>query len=134
MAKPSVEQIKDESRQLRGSLAADLASEADHFDEAGKQLLKFHGIYQQDRRDARKDTERKKAGLGKLFFFFVHSKIPGDKLSAEQYLTHDELCDRFGAGIHDATAPPTRRARSSGDQVRRYESRLPRSRSIWSTP
>ena len=104
MAKPSVEQIKDESRQLRGSLAADLASEADHFDEAGKQLLKFHGIYQQDSRDARKDADRKKAGLGKLFFFFVRSKLPGGKLSAEQYLTHDELSDRFGNGTMRITS------------------------------
>lgn len=96
MAKRSVEEIKEESQYLRGSIPEQLASEADHFDDAAMQLLKFHGIYQQDDRDARR--ERKKAGLGLLYFFMVRVKLPGGKLSAEQYLVLDELCERHANG------------------------------------
>lgn len=92
MSKPSVEQVKDSSDYLRGNLAKTLAADVDHFETEETQLLKFHGIYQQDDRDARR--ERKKAGLGPLFFFMVRSKLPGGKLTADQYLAHDELCEK----------------------------------------
>ena len=58
----SVEIIKENSRQLRGTIAEELAKDTDHFSEQDKQLLKFHGSYQQDDRDARKDRHRDKAG------------------------------------------------------------------------
>lgn len=96
MAKKSNEQIKDESNYLQGSLAPELASETDHFSADNQQLLKFHGIYQQDNRDARKD--RKKDGDGKLFFFMVRCKLPGGKLTPEQYLTLDELSGKYANG------------------------------------
>src|SRR6266568_3665780 len=57
-----VEGIKEGSRQLRGTIALDLARDTDHFSETDKQLLKFHGTYQQEDRDARK--ARKKDGVG----------------------------------------------------------------------
>ena len=48
-----VEHIKQESQLLRGSIAAELASDSTHFAEADTQLLKVHGTYQQyDRDDA----------------------------------------------------------------------------------
>lgn len=102
MAKASVEQIKEESNYLRGTLADDLASPSDHFDESGKQLLKFHGIYQQDDRDARK--ERKKQNLGPAYIFMVRTKLPGGKISAEQWLVHDELCEKYGNGTFRLTS------------------------------
>ena len=46
-----MEIIKEQSRGLRGDLAAQLASEEPSFDQTGYQLLKFHGTYQQDDRD-----------------------------------------------------------------------------------
>jgi sulfite reductase (ferredoxin) len=53
--KPSkVEVIKENSDLLRGNLAAGLQSESSGFDEQGVQLLKFHGLYQQENRDERK--------------------------------------------------------------------------------
>ncbi len=47
-----VEGIKENSRALRGTIAQDLQQETDHFSDADKNLLKFHGTYQQEDRDA----------------------------------------------------------------------------------
>ncbi|QDU64395.1 Sulfite reductase [NADPH] hemoprotein beta-component [Planctomycetes bacterium Pan216] len=103
MAKQSVEEIKEESDYLRGTLAEDIANEElDHLDEAGKQLIKFHGSYQQDDRDIRK--ERKKQKLGPLYFFMVRAKLPGGKLTADQYLVFDDLCERYANGTMRITS------------------------------
>src|SRR5262249_48977912 len=58
-----------------------------------KQLLKFHGSYQQEDRDARKT--RRQEGAGKSYIFMVRCKIPGGRLTAAQYLAVDAL-----AGAH----------------------------------
>jgi len=55
-----VERIKIESNHLRGQIAEELDQDTTHFSEAQIQLLKFHGTYQQENRDARK--ERKAQG------------------------------------------------------------------------
>jgi sulfite reductase (ferredoxin) len=92
--KPSaVETQKESSRQLRGDIAEELAGPTDHFNDANKNLLKFHGTYQQEDRDARKN--RSKAGLGKHFMFMVRCRIPGGRLTAEQYLAIDDLAGQF---------------------------------------
>jgi sulfite reductase (ferredoxin) len=91
-----VEGVKENSRQLRGTIGDELAQPSDHFSDANKQLLKFHGTYQQDDRDARKD--RRKEGSGKHYMFMVRCKIPGGKVSASQYLALDELAGSHGNG------------------------------------
>src|SRR5947209_6466371 len=91
-----VEAMKENSRQLRGTVLEVLHSETDHFADADKNLLKFHGTYQQEDRDARKN--RKKEGVGKHFMFMVRCKIPGGRLTAAQYLAVDELADRYANG------------------------------------
>ena len=48
----SVEEIKAASRQLRGGLGEELADAAPAFSQESYQLLKFHGVYQQDDRMA----------------------------------------------------------------------------------
>ncbi len=97
MAKKNVEEIKAESRGLRGEIKEILKSEeATHFDEAGYQLLKFHGTYQQDDRDLR--TERKRAGEDKAWMFMIRSKMPGGKMTAEQYLVHDRIANELANG------------------------------------
>src|SRR4051812_29243956 len=94
--KPSpVEGIKENSRALRGTLATELDRNAP-FSEADKNLLKFHGSYQQEDRDARK--ARRMEGLGKHYMFMVRCKIPGGKVTADQYLALDELADRYANG------------------------------------
>jgi sulfite reductase (ferredoxin) len=92
----AVELIKENSRQLRGGIAPELAKDSDHFSEQDKQLIKFHGTYQQDDRDARKD--RRKEGAGKSYIFMVRCKIPGGKLTASQYLALDDIAGRYGSG------------------------------------
>jgi sulfite reductase (ferredoxin) len=91
-----VEDIKENSRHLRGTIALELVSDSPHFSDQNKQLLKFHGTYQQDDRDARKT--RRKDGAGKEYIFMVRCKIPGGRLTAKQYLAVDDLAGAFGNG------------------------------------
>ncbi|MEI7686223.1 MAG: NADPH-dependent assimilatory sulfite reductase hemoprotein subunit, partial [Planctomycetota bacterium] len=88
-----VEGHKSESHLLRGTIALEMAQGHDHFGEADKSLIKFHGFYQQDDRDARKT--RQKDGPAKLYIFMVRCKIPGGKVTAEQYLALDKLCEQY---------------------------------------
>ncbi len=91
-----VETIKIESRNLRGTIAESIAAGGSRFDESDLQLIKFHGIYQQEDRDAR--AERKKAGLELAYQFMLRSRIPGGVVSPEQYLVQDGLAGRYGNG------------------------------------
>lgn len=92
-----VEKIKAASDYLRGTIAAELASPADAFEEDTVQLLKHHGMYQQDDRDQRgaKDAQGKK--LGKAYSLMVRVKVPGGRLTAEQLLSQLDLCDELGS-------------------------------------
>jgi sulfite reductase (ferredoxin) len=92
----AVEGVKENSGHLRGSIAKELSQETDHFSEQNKQLLKFHGTYQQEDRDARKN--RKKEGVGKHYMFMVRCKIPGGRLRAAQYLAVDALAGACANG------------------------------------
>lgn len=94
--KSKVEVIKEESKYLRGTVAAELARDSTHFTEEDYQVLKFHGIYQQDDRDLRQ--QRKKEGKDKQWIFMIRSKVPGGVLTAEQYLAHDDLATRYANG------------------------------------
>ena len=91
-----VEHIKIESDHLYGQIAEELDQDITHFSEAQVQLLKFHGTYQQENRDARK--ERKASGEEKAYQFMVRSRIPGGVLTAEQYLVEDDLAERYANG------------------------------------
>jgi sulfite reductase (ferredoxin) len=100
-----VELVKRESRGLRGPLARELASESSHLSETGKQILKFHGSYQQEDRDLRR--ARKAEGLEPAYQFMTRSRVPGGVLSAEQYLAHDGLAGRYGNGTLRITTRQT---------------------------
>jgi sulfite reductase (ferredoxin) len=91
-----VEGIKERSKGLRGTLAEEFAADTTHLSDEARQLLKFHGSYEQEDRDQRR--ERKREGLEPAFAFMIRSKIPGGVLSADQYLVHDELASRFANG------------------------------------
>src|SRR3954447_1404424 len=85
-----VEGLKASSEGLIGDLWEELADETtDRVSEDSYQLLKFHGSYQQDDRDQRR--ERKKLGLDRDWSFMLRTKFPGGRLTAEQYLLADEL-------------------------------------------
>jgi sulfite reductase (ferredoxin) len=89
----AVEGFKESSRQLRGTLAQELAGGCDHLGEQSKNLIKFHGSYQQEDRDARK--QRSHGSAAKQYQFMVRCKIPGGRLTAAQYLAVDDLAGRF---------------------------------------
>jgi sulfite reductase (ferredoxin) len=92
-----VELQKEQSRHLRGTIAAELSNaDLDHLSDVNKNLIKFHGTYQQEDRDARKT--RRKEGVGKHYMFMVRCKIPGGKLTAEQYLAVDDLATHYANG------------------------------------
>ncbi len=89
------EALKESSQQLRGEIAAELVDGNDFFGKSSVNLLKHHGTYQQDDRDARKS--RREAGLkGREYSFMVRTRIPGGKLTSDQLLAELDLCDELG--------------------------------------
>jgi sulfite reductase (ferredoxin) len=95
-AAPSVEQVKADSQALRGSLGAELVDGTAAFSSASECILKFHGIYQQDDRDVRR--ERTRAGEDLDHIFMVRASVPGGALTAEQWLAMDRLADEVANG------------------------------------
>ncbi len=91
-----VEVAKRLGHHLRGTIAETLASERTHFGHDDIALLKFHGTYQQDDRDARKALEG--AGLEKSYSFMVRVAIPAGAVTASQYLDLERLADGHANG------------------------------------
>jgi sulfite reductase beta subunit-like hemoprotein len=91
-----VELAKRRGRHLRGTIAETLESGRSHFGHDDVQLLKFHGTYQQDDRDARRDLEA--AGLEKAYAFMVRVAIPAGAVTAGQYLELDRIAGEHGNG------------------------------------
>lgn len=89
-----VEGIKRNSQHLRGNIVEELQQDSTHFGDDSIQLLKFHGMYQQDDRDLR--SARRKAGLDKAYSMMIRARIPGGVLTAAQYLTFDAIADTYG--------------------------------------
>jgi sulfite reductase (ferredoxin) len=100
-----VEAIKRESNYLRGDLATELQNDADHFDKSSVQLLKFHGTYQQDDRDARAKSKGGKSQ--KAYSMMVRLRVPGGQFTSSQFLSQLDLCDEFGNGTLRATTRQT---------------------------
>ncbi|MDQ2859054.1 MAG: NADPH-dependent assimilatory sulfite reductase hemoprotein subunit [Candidatus Eremiobacteraeota bacterium] len=96
MSKLDVETLKGNSGGLRGTIPDELALASDHFSEEAASLLKFHGVYQQDDRDARRLG--RDGGGAKAYGFMVRTKNPGGFLPARFYAAVDDLADRFGNG------------------------------------
>ena len=89
-----VEQIKITSNYLHGQIVEELSQDTPRFTEDQLQLIKFHGMYQQEDRDVRQ--ARKATGEEKAYQFMIRSRIPGGVVTAKQYLVHDELASRYG--------------------------------------
>ena len=96
MSKLDVETLKRTSAGLRGTIPSELENERPDFGDDALTLLKFHGVYQQDDRDARKS--QRASGAGKDYSFMVRTKNPGGFLPADFYLAMDTLADTFGNG------------------------------------
>lgn len=84
------ERLKAQSNHLRGTIVEDLANDvtggfvADNF-----QLIRFHGMYQQDDRDIR--AERAKQKLEPLHNVMLRARLPGGVITPEQWLVIDKF-------------------------------------------
>ena len=97
MADPSkVERIKAGSDGLRGSIASELAAPSERFGEGDIQLLKFHGIYQQEDRDQRKAARG--TNEPKAYSFMIRTKTPGGYVPASFFLALASLCESHANG------------------------------------
>src|SRR5438309_11744733 len=90
------EKIKASSEHLRGTIEEELAADTPEFGDESEQLLKFHGVYQQDDRDRRKEARAR--GLDKHHQLMIRTRIPGGIVSADAYLAHDEISRRWANG------------------------------------
>ena len=86
------ERLKRESNNLRGTITTDLKDDltggftADNF-----QLIRFHGMYQQDDRDIR--AERAKQKLEPLHNVMLRARLPGGVITPDQWLAIDKFAD-----------------------------------------
>ncbi|EQA34907.1 nitrite/sulfite reductase, 4Fe-4S iron-sulfur cluster-binding domain protein [Leptospira inadai serovar Lyme str. 10] len=91
-----VEHIKLASHGLRGKIRDAVETQAEEFADDDRQLIKFHGMYQQKDRDRRKDANGD--FIENPTSFMIRGRIPGGRLTARQYLVWDELGDKFAGG------------------------------------
>ena len=92
----AVEVAKAASDYLRGDIAKELVDGAPGFGKGSVQLLKNHGTYQQDDREARKAREGAKSE--RQVSFMIRTCVPGGKLTAEQLLAALDMGDELGNG------------------------------------
>lgn len=93
-----VELLKEASHQLRGTLAEELQNDKPEFSDDASTLLKHHGSYLQDDRDARKAKGEDGKAKGKQYSCMVRTRIPGGKLTADQMLAELDLCEKLANG------------------------------------
>jgi len=88
------ERLKAESDHLRGTITTDLKDRmtggftADNF-----QLIRTHGMYQQDDRDIR--AERQKQKLEPLHNVMLRARLPGGIITPKQWLGIDKFADDY---------------------------------------
>jgi sulfite reductase beta subunit-like hemoprotein len=89
----SVEEIKESSNYLRGKILEELDNSESSFSKETIQLLKFHGMYQQENRDTRRSQLKEKT-----YSLMLRGRIPGGRLSSEQYLIWDKIATDYADG------------------------------------
>ena len=89
--------IKEQSRQLRGTIAEGLGEAVTGaISEDDAQLTKFHGTYLQDDRDVRGERSKKK--LEKAFSFMIRVRVPGGLATPAQWLAMDRIAGGYANG------------------------------------
>ena len=90
----SVEDIKNESARLRGTLLESLANPVTGaLNEDDQTLIKYHGSYQQDDRDIRE--ERRLAKLEPAHAFMIRTRTPGGVVTPAQWLKLDAVATTY---------------------------------------
>lgn len=101
-----VERIKEESNYLRGTLAESMLEPVSAgITEDDNRLMKFHGSYLQDDRDLR--NERQKQKLEPAYQFMLRVRLPGGVANPSQWLTLDDLSNKYGNGTLKLTTRQT---------------------------
>src|SRR3546814_13348087 len=98
-----LEQIKADSRHLRGSIEEGLNDPVTGaISDDDNKLLKFHGSYQQDDRDIR--DERRKQKLEPAHAFMIRARLQGGIVTQAQWLAFDEIASTYpGRGLRITT-------------------------------
>lgn len=100
-SRSKVETIKERSDYLRHPLLEDLVDGKPNVSNDSVQLIKFHGSYMQDDREARG------FGRGKAYQFMLRTRQPGGFVANKLYLTMDDLANDFGNGTLRLTTRQT---------------------------
>ncbi|HWJ92290.1 MAG TPA: NADPH-dependent assimilatory sulfite reductase hemoprotein subunit, partial [Flavisolibacter sp.] len=101
-----VEKIKTESDGLRGTIKESLKNEitgAIHEDD--QNVIKFHGMYQQDDRDRREERAEKK--LERLYSFMIRLRLPGGFLTPRQWIATHHIAGAHTTGVIKITTRQT---------------------------
>ncbi|KZX02271.1 sulfite reductase subunit beta [Pseudoalteromonas luteoviolacea] len=86
------ERLKTDSEHLRGTIETDLGDQlTGGFTKDNFQLIRFHGMYQQDDRDIR--AERVKQKLEPLHNVMLRARMPGGIIKPEQWLAIDKFAE-----------------------------------------
>uniref|UniRef100_A0A5Q4Z4L3 Sulfite reductase [NADPH] hemoprotein beta-component n=1 Tax=Aliivibrio wodanis TaxID=80852 RepID=A0A5Q4Z4L3_9GAMM len=86
------ERLKRESQNLRGTIVEDLQDRiTGGFTKDNFQLIRFHGMYQQDDRDIR--AERAKQKLEPLHNVMLRARMPGGIITPKQWLAIDKFAE-----------------------------------------
>jgi len=94
MSAHSVEDIKQQSGRLRGTLVESLSNRiTGALADDDQTLIKYHGSYQQDDRDVRDERRRQK--LEPDFSFMIRTRTPGGVVTPAQWLKLDAIATTF---------------------------------------
>lgn len=90
----SVEEIKRDSRGLRGTITESLLDPVTGaFPHDDERLVKFHGSYLQDDRDVREERRRQK--LEPAYGFMIRTRTPGGVVTPAQWLKLDHVATTY---------------------------------------
>ncbi len=94
MSAHSVEDIKQQSGRLRGTLQQSLANQiTGALADDDQTLIKYHGSYQQDDRDVRDERRRQK--LEPDVSFMIRTRTPGGVVTPAQWLKLDAIATTY---------------------------------------
>jgi sulfite reductase (NADPH) hemoprotein beta-component len=102
----AVEKIKTQSDGLRGTIQQGLLDEiTGALADDDQNLLKFHGMYQQDDRDRREERAGKK--LERLYSYMIRLRLPGGFLKPEQWIATHHIAGDYTTGVIKITTRQT---------------------------